>query len=327
MPLSVHLLVTERCNALCTTCAQPLRATRELDTNELIRLVDELAACGTVRVGIGGGEPLVRDDIGALVDRCTAHGMWTTLETNGYLYPERAEELRALGRLVIALDGPEEVHDANHEPGSWRKAVAAVRVARARGLDVHIVATVTRANVERLDEVLDLADELDVTADFQLLQGRPWLSPARLAELAPADSAVRKAFRGLLEARLAGRRVGSTEKFLRYMLTWEDLSVPTSTVPHEDVHCLAGQLYCAVQPDGRVSPCSMSPALPGGVREHGFGAAFDALRDNPCRACTSTALTEYNYLYNLNAPTLLEWVKTLRPQGGPEKGATRRGGE
>ena len=71
----------------------------------------------------------------------------------------------------------------------------------------------------------------------------------------------------------------------------------------------------------------MSPALPGGVREHGFGAAFDALRDNPCRACTSTALTEYNYLYNLNAPTLLEWVKTLRPQGGPEKGATRRGGE
>lgn len=325
MPLSVHLLVTERCNALCATCDQPLRRSKELDTQALVQLIDELARRGTVRIGIGGGEPLVRDDIGAIIDRCAAHGMWTTLETNGYLYPERADELRALGRLVIALDGGEAAHDANREPGAWRRAVAAIRVARERGVDVHTVTTLTRANIHDLDAVLDFADAHEVTADFQLIQARPWLSPERLAELAPPDAAVKKALRGLLEARLAGRRVGSTEKFLRYMLTWEDLSVPTSTVPHEDVHCLAGQLYCAVQADGSVSPCAMSPSVGGGVREGGFGAAFDALRDNPCRACTSTALTEYNYLYNLNAPTLLEWVKTL--PGGSGTGATRRGAE
>jgi hypothetical protein len=131
----------------------------------------------------------------------------------------------------------------------------------------------------------------------------------------------------LLEARLAGRRVGATEKYLRYLLAWKDFAVTTSLAPQEDLHCLAGQLYCAVMPDGTVTACSS--LLGGGagrnVRDGGFAAAFAHLRDNPCRACTSTALTEYNYLYNLNAPTLLELAKSLRAPVGPGTGAPRRG--
>ncbi len=327
MPLSVTLLVTTRCNALCTYCALPLQRRPELDTKQMMELVDAMAAAGAVRVGIGGGEPLVRDDIAAIVERCTAHGMWTTLETNGYRYPALADALTGLGRLMISLDGGEAAHDQNREPGAWGKAMAAIEEASRRGVDLHTITTLTRHNLDQVDVVLDLADRYGFVADFQVLQRRPYLGPARAAELAPEDAALRKCLRGLLEARLAGRRVGPSEKYLRYLLAWKDYARPTSLAPQEDLHCMAGQLYCAVMPDGTVTPCSL---LAGGfvgrnVRDGGFVAAFDHLRDNPCRACTSTALTEYNYLYNLNAPTLVEWAKSLRSPPAPGSGVPRRG--
>lgn len=324
MPLSVVLYVTSRCNALCGYCSLPLKPRRELDTREMIALVDAMAAAGAVRVGISGGEPLIRDDIGAIVDRCAAHGIWTTMETNGYRYPERADELENLGRLMVALDGGEAAHDLNREPGSWRRAMAAIQAASERPVDLHTITTLTRDNLDDVDTVLDLADRWGFTANFQLLQPKPFLAPARAAELRPPDTGVKKVLRKLLEARLASRRVGTSEKALRYLLTWPDYGDGLSRAPHEDVHCMAGQLYCAVQPDGTVTPCGLLADAAGrNVRDVGFSAAFAQLRDNPCRACTSTALTEYNYLYNLNAPTLVEWTKALRPPDGP--GAPRRG--
>lgn len=322
MPLSVNLYVTARCNALCGYCAMPMARGKELDTTEMIALIDALAAEGAVRVGISGGEPLVREDIGAIVARLAAHDIWVTMETNGYRYPERADELAGVGRLMIALDGGRDAHDTNREPGAWDQAMAAIVEARRRGVDVHTITTLTRANIDAIDDVLDLAERHGFIADFQVLQRSPFLTAARAAELAPDDAGVKKALRGLIEARIAGRPVGPSEKYLRYMLTWKDFSVGRTEVPHEDVHCMAGQLYCAVLPDGTVTACGLSTQASGrNLRDGGFAAAFTALRDNPCRACTSTAFTEYNYLYNLNAPTLLEVVKSLRPDGPSRTGA------
>jgi MoaA/NifB/PqqE/SkfB family radical SAM enzyme len=325
MPLSVTLYVTARCDTLCDYCAIPLQGGRELGTAEMIALVDAMADAGAVRVGLTGGEPLVRDDIGLVVDRLAAHGIWCTLETNGHRYPSRAAELDRVGRLMIPVDGREDAHDVHRGPGAWRRAMRAIEVARARGMSVHTVTTLSAATVGEVDAVVDLAERLGCTAEFQVLHPRPFQSVARAAELRAQDDALRKALRQILEARLAGRPVGTSEKSLRYLLSWPSYADATARVPHEDVHCMAGQLYCAVWPDGGVTACGMLSASRPGPSPGGFAAAFAALRDHPCQACTSTAFTEYNYLYNLNAPTLIEWTKALRPPTPSGSGAPRRG--
>lgn len=312
MPLAVTLRLTHRCDALCRTCALPLIPCTELDTVAWMRVIDTLARLGTIRVGFTGGEPLLRDDVGALVDRCSSHGMWTTLETNGYRYPELRGTLGTLGRVMIGLDGAEPAHDRMREPGAWKKAMRALEAAAEDDVDRWTTTTLTRHNLDQIDWILDEADRLGFTAAFQpLLQDRA-LAPASAADLAPANDDLRKALRQLLEARVAGRRVGVSEKLLRYLLTWEDFQVGTSAQPHEDVHCVAGQLHCAIEADGTMLPCSLlAGRFKGANAAEDFQVAFDRVRDNACKACASTPLTEYNFLYNLNAPALFEWGRAI----------------
>lgn len=314
VPLHVMMTVTHKCNALCSTCGVPMKHVQELDTQEWVGLIDHLAHLGTTRASIGGGEPLTRADIGVILDRCRAHGIWTSLETNGHLVPSRISALRNLQQLVLSLDGRPAAHDALREHGSHAKVLEALKVAKAHGLEVWTLTVLNRRNLGDVDYILDLAEEHGFVANFQVLltDSGPY---GRTGErLRPSQAETQRVMRQLLEARLQGRPVGLSEKSLRYLLTWEDYRRATSVPPHEDLHCLAGQLYCAVDADGTVYPCSLtSSTFPGrNIREVGFDKAFEALRDNPCRACTSSALTETNYLYNLNLPALVEWARSAR---------------
>jgi MoaA/NifB/PqqE/SkfB family radical SAM enzyme len=322
MPLTAWIAVTTRCNALCRTCSIPLRKVPELATEPLVAIIDGLAERGCVRINFTGGEPLLRDDLGVLVERAAAHGVFASVETNGYLYPQRAAELDAAGELVVALDGGRDAHDANREPGSFVRAMAAIELATRRGLRVRTMTTITRHNVDTLDDVLDLAAAHGFVADFQLLEHAPMLAESLAQALAAPPEALRRALLRLVEARRAGRPVAPSERLLRYVRQWGDYGHTTSDDPREDVHCLAGQLFVSIEPDGTVLPCPLwSRRYPGrSAATDGLDAALDAVRDNPCRACTSPVLTETNYLYNLNGPAVAERVRALATHALGRKG-------
>lgn len=312
-PVAVWFAVTHRCDALCTSCSVPLRKTAELDTDAMLALIDGLAQAGMVRAVFTGGEPLERADLGVLLARCAERGVFTQVETNGHRYPERAEEIASAGELVVALDGPEPVHDALREPGSHARAMAALRLAHARGARVRTRTVLAAATVPHLDAILAVAEHLGHTAEFQPFQHGPYVSPAVASQLAPDREALHTALRFLLEAKAAGRPVAHTEKALRYLLAWPDPSLDHMTKPHEDLHCVAGQLFAAVSPDGSMAPCPMwAGRYPSRNASADLRAAFDAVRDNPCKGCTYTALVEYNYLYNLNADALRARARAIR---------------
>ena len=63
-------------------------------------------------------------------------------------------------------------------------------------------------------------------------------------------------------------------------------------------------------------------ASSGGVcgvkRKCGAPSRFESSKSaapSSTKACTATAFTEYNYLYHLDAPTVLEWVSALKRLG------------
>lgn len=109
----LRISVTDRCNYRCTYC-MPLdqydwiAKEQILSFEEIHRLVRAFAALGVDKLRITGGEPLLRNDLDALIEMLAgvAGIEDICLTTNGSLLAGRAESLRKAGlkRVTVSLD-------------------------------------------------------------------------------------------------------------------------------------------------------------------------------------------------------------------------------
>ena len=114
-----------------------------------------------------GGGPLLVPGFKELYLALKAEGMVLTLNTNGTLLDEPWADFFARHkprRVNITLYGAD---DAAYEtlcrcPGGFEKALAAVRLLRARGVDVKLNGSVTPENVGEMDRLYAIARQLDV---------------------------------------------------------------------------------------------------------------------------------------------------------------------
>jgi cyclic pyranopterin phosphate synthase len=109
----LRLSVTDRCNLRCQYCmpeADYLWLPREdiLHFEEVDRLVDRFVELGVDKVRLTGGEPLLRRDLPALVERLARKPAIRDLAmtTNAVLLAPNVKDLKAAGlhRLTISLD-------------------------------------------------------------------------------------------------------------------------------------------------------------------------------------------------------------------------------
>ncbi len=84
----------------------------------------------------------------------------SSIQTNGTSLDDDLADFLAEHQVSvgISLDGPREIHDAARRfrsgTGSYEHAVAAIRRCVARGLRVHLIATINRLNITRCRDVL-----------------------------------------------------------------------------------------------------------------------------------------------------------------------------
>jgi len=310
-PVNVMLAVTNRCNGGCHYCAIPQRADEDMSLATVTELIDQMRAAGTVRLGLWGGEPLLRDDIGEIIGHAKQLGMYVTLDSNGLLWEERSHLLRGLDHLMISIDGDRDAHEANRGQGTFEPTLNALEKAAADpDLDVWSLTVLTRNNLDSIDFLLEQAARLKIYAAFQVLHHNDVLG-RDAEEMLPSNDEYRDALRHLAQRKKEGARVAGSSRYLEYLLAWEDFSKPTCAAPHLGLRCKAGKMYCNIDANGDVYPCSLhvgAQPAPNAV-EMGFRAAFDALPRETCQGCTATCFTEYNYLYGLDPRCIWEWVR------------------
>ncbi len=310
-PLFVILSTNNSCQAHCQYCRIPARQQRQMTTAEIHRLIDEIAAMGTQRLGIWGGEPLLRPDLTEILAHARKRGLYVTLDTNGYLLPQRPELFKNLDHLIVSLDGPEEAHDANREPGSWRKAMAALDCV-PRGHTVWTITVLTRNNLDHVDWILDEADKRGFVATFQVLHHNELFGVND--GLRPSDEEYRRVLRYLVEQKRKGRRIGTSKGCFEHLIDWKDYRQNTS--PEGGLgwkKCWGGKFFVNVDTNGDVYPCSLTvgevPAP--NFLEMGFAEAWRRVTPPPCQSCLATCYSEYNLLFSLNCRTILQWVTAL----------------
>ena len=271
-PLAVHVEVIAACNLTCTHCfAGDLPRKTSLSTPELDRVFGELAALGSYRLGLTGGEPLLRKDLLDVVDAATAHGLHPCLTTNGLLLDEAmAKELgkRELVWLNISLEGASAgTNDAVRGAGTFDAVVARLR-AIGKHLRFTLAFTITSQSAREVEACAALAHELGAhTAVF-----RP-VYPVGVARAHPELVPTFAEYTGAL-ARLA-RPDASVHPI--------DAFSPTARAEHQAITyagpgCGAANLVASISASGDVNPCSFlgSAFESGNVRDRSFGEIWRA---------------------------------------------------
>ena len=158
--------VTGRCNFRCRHCFMdaPEGALGELSTEEALALIDEMAACGVLRVNLTGGEPLVRRDFWQLVDRIVSYKMTIGMVyTNGWLLNEHVlDEFERRGlkpEFSLSFDGVGWHDWMRGVPGAEDAALRAMRLCKARDFRTNAEMCVHRGNADTLAQTVEVLRE------------------------------------------------------------------------------------------------------------------------------------------------------------------------
>ncbi|MDA8383017.1 MAG: adenosyl-hopene transferase HpnH [Betaproteobacteria bacterium] len=161
-PLVLMLEPLFRCNLACAGCGKidyPAEVLdRRLSLEECLGAVDE---CGAPIVSIAGGEPLLHQEMPAIVRALTRRRKYVYLCTNALLLPRRIRDYSPSPYLTfsIHLDGTRERHDASVcRPGVFERAVAAIRLSLREGFRVTVNCTLFQG--ESAAEVAQFMDDV-----------------------------------------------------------------------------------------------------------------------------------------------------------------------
>ena len=296
-PLWLLAELTYRCPLHCVYCSNPLdfaRVEDELSTEDWKRVFREARALGAVQLGFSGGEPMVRDDLAALVGEAHGLGFYTNLITSGVgLNEQRIRELKTAGLDHIQVsfqDSTKEVNDFLSSTRTFDLKLKVARLVKAHGYPMVLNVVLSRLNIDHIGKIIEMAIALE--ADFLELANtqyygwaylnRDHLLPSR-AQIEHAEEIV-----GVYRAKLGGRM--------------KMFFVVPDYYSDRPKACMNGwgSVFLNIAPDGLALPCQAARMLPdlsfpnvreASVREIWYDSpAFNAYRGEgwmrePCRSC------------------------------------------
>ena len=345
-PYYVHFGVTHRCNLTCRMCGIWKMGDRrtEVTTEQVRAIAANLRELGTGVVSLGGGEPLLRDDLPQIIRAFFEQGIEVRLLTNGYTRTSAADRNvrfldevcdTGLRHVSISLDttDPRRFGEICEKDDVWPVAVQTVqrfsRLLAQRGGMGNLNCVVSRANLRELPTLVDMAERLGFWISFIPIEvheyGGKQLERERAEGMffAPSDHAeLDEMYARLIEMKRQGRPIFSSTPFL-------EASLACLKGEPVDWTCYAGSLYFSISPEGRFSVCHRfsgtgqtrqeyfvyEPHFPRQFRDPVF-ADQCARTSRPCRACLRPCWAEVAMTF-CNPRSFWEMVSIQLHHPGP----------
>lgn len=313
-PLVVVLNTTFRCNLSCGYCYGQYFARKDKDftTEELLDLIKGLKQLGTRSITLGGGEPLIRDDIGLIIETIKKSGIECGMNTNGTLIPKRISELKAIDMVTVSLDGPKEMNDANRGQGSFEKIIAGIEASLSNGIKTHTTTVITQHNYEAVDWIVDFATKKGLEAEFNFLFNQSKEKDDSDSFMAQ-NAEIRKAALRIAELKSQGKPILFSEAVYRYVADWPDHReriVINKSPGFNPINCYAGRFMMFIDADARVYPCvqliDIFPALD--FRKTGIKRAWENCAKHNCKTCYFPCFNELNCIMGLNSKVLFNQI-------------------
>jgi pyrroloquinoline quinone biosynthesis protein E len=298
-PSTLIAELSYQCPLHCPYCSNPVdigsgRYGRELATEDWIRTFRQARGLGVLQLALTGGEPMLRRDLVELCEGARDAGLYSSLITAGTRFTrDRAEALKSAGldHVQISIQSPDaDENDWIAGNKSFQKKIAAARLVKELDFPLTINCVLHRQNLDRIEEVLELALELGAQRlELANTQYYGW-AVANQETLMPSWEQLKRGEEAVQRFR---ERVGPKLNVLWVLPDfYEELPKP----------CMGGwgRTAMVVAPNGEVLPCQAASTIPGlefaNVREHSLewiwseSAAFERFRgtdwmQEPCRTC------------------------------------------
>lgn len=163
--------ITQSCDLACKHCraaAQPLAHPDELTNTQAKILIDQISDMKIPIFVFTGGDPMKRKDIYELVEYASKKGVHVAVTPSAtpLLTREAIFKMKAAGvvRLGISLDGSTpEIHDHFRGlSGAWERTIQAIGWAAEAGLPIQVHTTISRHNMNDLDNLCNLFETLNI---------------------------------------------------------------------------------------------------------------------------------------------------------------------
>jgi radical SAM protein with 4Fe4S-binding SPASM domain len=290
-PFLVVWNYTNACNLRCQHCYQsasePLPDELSLDVK--LDVIDQLSENDVVALAFSGGEPLMGADFFEVASYASRKNMYITLATNGMLLTKKmVDKLVECGvkYIEISLDGstPESHDSFRGITGAWNRTIEGIKNAVEREeLFVCVASTITKHNFGEVNALIDLAGELG-TKRFLAFNFIPTGNAASIQDI-DITPAMREELLETLFLRLKSGNLEVMTTAPQFARVCMSKSKNTMAVAHFGTGetgdktrmlaefiggCGAGRLYCALQPNGIVTPCVYMPIEIGDLRTERF---------------------------------------------------------
>ncbi|MEM0085263.1 MAG: radical SAM protein [Candidatus Methanomethylicia archaeon] len=340
-PFLVVWNFTNMCNLNCKHCYQNAKTVlkNELTLEEKINVLKQFEEAGVAAIAFSGGEPLIHPHFFKIAEEAVRRGFYTAIATNGTIITDEiARKIKNIGinYVEISLDSIDPVKHDNFRGvrGAWEKTINGILNCVKNDIFTGIAVTTLKMNYKECRKIIEFAKNIGVKRviffnfipvgrgeEILIEDLNPWEREEFLSTLYEAmrDYGIEVLSTAPQYARIviqkshgicisplhfyAGPPVGG----LNYLAEFIG-------------GCGAGRLYCALEPNGDVTPCVFIPNIVlGNIRNKKFKEIWnntpillafqnkDILKDNCgkcgfryiCGGCRARA---YVYFKDITAP-------------------------
>ena len=254
-PFHINWNYTNICDFNCTHCySRDNKITNELSSAQKHLVAKSLAKSHVFSVNLGGGEPLLCNDVLENITYLARNNVHVLLSTNGWntsFETTYALAQAGLGRIILSLDSANASrHDAfRNRVGSFDKVIQAAALYQQQNIPTSVSTIITSRNFDELEDIIVLAHSLGCSA-------------VELKRLRLSGNA-----REQTDLLLSSKQ---EEGLYRQMAQWKrrfplDIQLVYGTQPVEgiDAGCPCGRTSLCVLANGDIAPCVYNPRIIG----------------------------------------------------------------
>ena len=159
----IGILLTARCNLMCTHCLQPRHFAHDIDYDLCVRIVREAAELDIHRISFSGGEPTMYPRFVDLVKVVREARINYSVTTNGLILKPllKAALVQRPAHITISLDGIDAAsHDYVRGFGNFERVKRNAYLLAAAGLTLRFQCTLVKPLIDHLSMLPGLVESM-----------------------------------------------------------------------------------------------------------------------------------------------------------------------